>query len=278
MKSIGMTLAILCSLFVFGMVNSSHAIQIVDFPSDTEASSYNGYTYHMAYVKTDNPIYFVSWFIDGTHVHGETIGSTTSDTSYFPYDKIPGSVKGTKYQIGVKVWEWDAEAEVFRSTTDSYKVRMFQPIYLNRVGTKTGAYGSVEISSFYYDGSSVVMSSSSQASNPTNNPKAIDPDDNPLKVATWFRTNQFESLNGEQIHPEQRDTKPTETVEVGNSSEYYSPNGSIVDRWVGDLVEGGNTYYFLAHTHLHVYTTKGNHKEDHWEMDTGVLEFSAADK
>ncbi len=86
----------------------------------------------------------------------------------------------------------------------------------------------------------------------------------------------YEGPNGGEIFDaEQRDTKPTETVEVGNSSNYYSPDGAIVNRWIGDI--GENEYYFDAHTHLHVYTATGTHKEDHWQADTGVQEFTKKD-
>ena len=68
-------MAMFCLLY---LVSSSHAIEIEEFPSDTEDYTYNGYTYHMAYVRTDNPIYQVSWYIEDKWVYGETLDSTTS--------------------------------------------------------------------------------------------------------------------------------------------------------------------------------------------------------
>ena len=201
LRSIGIAIAI-CSLCMFTMANTSEAIKIVDFPSDTEDTSYNGYTYHMAYVKTDVPIYHVNWYIDDVIAYSETLDSTTKKASYFPcYDptssaKIPGSIKGKKYDIGVEVWEWDADDEEFRSTTASYTVRMFEPIYLYKQGEKTGAWGSVEISRFYYNGSDIVMSASAYASNPSDNPKAGDLDKFPLTVLPWFWTQKYPAPDG----------------------------------------------------------------------------------
>lgn len=45
LRSISITVVIIYSLCLFGMDNSSDAIEIVDFPSDTEDYSYGGYTY-----------------------------------------------------------------------------------------------------------------------------------------------------------------------------------------------------------------------------------------
>lgn len=70
---------------------------------------------------------------------------------------------------------------------------------------------------------------------------------------------------------------PPKLLEVGNSSECYSPDGMVVDRWVGTLTKDSDPYYFLAHTHLQMSTTKGNYKEDTWEADTDVQEFTWRD-
>ena len=159
MQSFGVAVAMICSLLLIGVVNSSHAIEIEEFPSDTDDTSYGGYTYHMAYVKTDNPIYHVSWYIDNEWVYGETLNSTTSYASYYPYDKIPGIISGEEYKIGVKVWEWDAEDEEFRSTTDSYNVRMFEPMVEYDAHPKelNGVRGYAELSKHYRNGNDVIM-------------------------------------------------------------------------------------------------------------------------
>ena len=277
--------AILAALLFISFVNSSGAIEIIGFPSDTEDTSYNGYTYHGAYVKTDVPIYSVSWSINGKLAYSETLDSSTDYASYYPYDKIPGIIKGKKYKIEVEVWEWDADDEVFRSTTASYTVRMFESIYLSRTGEDTGAQGYAEISRFYYDGSHIIMSSYAYASNPRNNPKAKDPNDNPLRVAPWFWTQQYPAPDGAGGN-ERRDTKVPEDIEVGETSQYFyggphTDQGLPFDRHVGNL-EGRKVYY-KAHAHLHVFTIQGNHKEDHWEVDTqqqtgtAAVTFTAAD-
>ena len=264
-----LTVAILAVFMCVFFVHSSDAIEIISFPSNTEDTSYSDYTYHMAYVKTDVPIYHVSWFIDDTWVYGETLDSSTDYASYYPYDKIPGVIKGKKYEISVKVWEWDDDDGVFLSTTDSYTVRMFEPISLYKVGTNTGARGYAEISRFYYDGSHIIMSSYAYASNPSDNP-------DPINVLAWFRTQEYPATDGD-AGEEHRKTHSVETVDVGKTSQYYYPGpdtdpedwaggGQPFDRDVGVL--GDREVYYNAHAHLRVFTTKGLYKEDNWEVDT----------
>ena len=270
-------------LFMFGIVKSSDAIKIVDFPSNTEDISHNGFTYHMAYVETDVPIYHVEWYIDDVFAYSETLDSTTKRASYFPcYDptssaKIPGIIKGKKYDIGVKVWEWDADDEEFRSTTASYTVRMFEPIYLYKQGERTGARGYVGISRFYYDGSDIIMDSYACAYNPSNNPKAGDRKKFPLRVESWFRTDEYDSPNGNVQGTQHRDTKPLQTIDLGESSETTypgpyrqeqigGPDICCFDRNIGTLTKDSLPRYFNAHAHLQVYGARTG--TDDWEVDT----------
>ena len=62
------------------------------------------------------------------------------------------------------MWEWDAEDEEFRSTTDSYSVRTFEPIVISGKKqpiwgkpTVTGVYGYNEFSRHYFDGTDIIM-------------------------------------------------------------------------------------------------------------------------
>ena len=188
-RSIRIALAILCFLFMFGIVKSSDAIEIVDFPSNTEDTSYNGYTYHSAYVKTDVPFYSVIWYVNDTFVSSSYGGHEKTEAWFYP-NSLTGSIKGVKHTIKAKVMRIEDDGTTL-SDTASYTVRMFEPIYSYKRGEHTGAWGSVEISRFYYDGSDIVMSASAYAYNPSNNPEAKDPDDNPLTVLPWFRTHEY---------------------------------------------------------------------------------------
>ena len=95
LQSIGIAVAMLCSLFLFGMVNSSQAREIIDFPSDTEDTSYGGYTYHMAYLKTDVPFYCVWWYVNGKY--------GTQDGAMAVIKKLkPTSILTIKYPVSLK--------------------------------------------------------------------------------------------------------------------------------------------------------------------------------
>ena len=118
------------------------------------------------------------------------------------------------------------------------------------------------------------MDSFAYASNPTDNLKAKNPNENPLEVAPWFITNEYDGPKGARIAPERRDTKPPEIIKVGETSQYFYPGafddeGREFNRWIGTLKEGdGRKLYFGAHTHLQVSTTIGNLERDDWEVDT----------
>ena len=138
----------------------------------------------------------------------------------------------------------------------------------------TGAKGYVGISRFYYDGSHIIMDSYARAYNPSNNPKAGDLKKFPLTVLPWFRTHEYPAPDGNAAD-EHRDTKDSETIDLGEYSQYYYP-GPLTDpdpvtderkpfhRDVGDLT--GRKVYFNAHAHLQVYGTRTG--TDDWEVDT----------
>lgn len=191
----------------------------------------------MAYVRTDTPIYHVNWYIDGTHVHGETLDSTTNYASYYPYDRIPGSVRGTKYTIGVKVWEWDADAEEFRSTTDSYVVRMFQPIETYSPETtpkkNPSASGYAALNRQYYNGGDIVMECSVSASSSKKGP------------GTWASSRFRHTLEErgaiiaaiERNHPLDDEGRPS-AQPIGQDFSSYSHSDTLTHPDVGPFRDG----------------------------------------
>ena len=262
MKSLKLIAAMaICSLFIIG-VQKSDAIKITEFPSDTEDYSYGGYTYHMADVRTDKPIYYVFWNINGGNGYSETLGGTTNYASYFPcYDptpssRIPGSIKGINYRISVEVWEWDVDAEVFRSATASYKVRMFESVSIsdtkyprgihNEDKLGDGIYGSVTLSRHYHDGQSIVVDGSVYARNRTNMT---------LDASVFYRHTRFgedgrtiwkvEDPPLDQPNPYADDLEPGETYNHSGSSaiSFSVPTDN------GDI---GKTDRFIMNAHIHM--------------------------
>ncbi len=177
-----------------------------------------------AYVNTDEDIVCIRWSVDDVYSHTTHYGAGTRFASEI--FTLTGSIKGEKYTIEAEVSFWDGDNCV--SDTDSYKFRMFKPIDSpqNGPGQNTGASGHAVISSFYYDGSSIIMSSYAYAYNPRNNPKAKDPDDNPLQVLAWFRTQEYPAPDGAAGN-EHRDTKDSEIITVGETSKNFTPGPNL---------------------------------------------------
>lgn len=279
-KSIGIAIAMIFSLCLAGIVNQSDAASasLSVYASDDWGDG--GYAY--AYVTADENIDFIDWYInddpndpnsDYEYSFSTMHGNMKSVYEYL--GSFTGHSKGSKYGVKAVVSFEESSDE---DATGTFRVFRPTPAWNNGTGGNTGASGYATIWGHYCDGSAIVMSASASAYNPFNNPEAKDPDDNPLKVEVWFRVIEYESLDGNAKHPEHgRDIKPVETIQVGESSEYYSPDSFIVDVQLGGPIGRNQKLYYDSHTHLMVYTTKGNHKEDHWEADTGVQEFTYKD-
>ena len=274
LRSIGIAIVI-CSLCMFTMANTSEAIEIVEFRSynDTHEEYDLGYPYFTFYVETDEPYDRLNWAV--YHVDtGETqweVGSTEGDgVSTHHYFSISGLLsgepKGKKYVIGVTAYKTERidGRDWISFATDTCNLRVFKvtTAWNNGTGRNTGASGYATIYRHYHNGENIVMDSSAYAYNPRNNPKAKNPNDNPLRVDPWFRVIEYKKgPNGEAgnaIQPEHgRDEKDSETVEVGNGSQRYSPDNMIVGVHLGRWIREEETLFYDAHTHLQVSTTKG---------------------
>ncbi len=277
------TIVAIC--FLFGMMSSAQAqIEIIDMYMPSETEDY-GYIRGCAYIETDIPYDTVYWYIgdpddpDNLKYVGETLGDGGATRAWFApsVSDCPGHVKGRKYRIAAKAWYYNRDTKTSTSDYDSRDFTVYKPIYLYEPGPNTGAYGSVEISRFYYDGSDIIMDASIYAYNPKNNPKAKKPDNNPLSVLLWFRTDKYDAPNGQVDDKEHhRDTKPIEIIQVGKHSQTYNPGpytdpepwrggGKLFDRDVG-IIEEDNPLYYNAHAHLQVFGNSG--PADNWEVDT----------
>ena len=277
-------IAVILTAFMFVcFVNSSNAqILIVDMYIPSETYNY-GYAYSYAYVETDRPYHTVYWYIgdpddpDGNFQYvGETLGDGAQTRAYFYPDVsyCPGHIKGDKYRIGAIATYYDKEKEMWWDDWESRDFTVYKPIRLYEVGPNTGARVSLEISKFYYNGTHIIMDSTIYARNPRNNPKAKNPDKNSMRVLPWFWTQEYTAPNGKfVVGSEHRDTKPSEVIAVGETSQYFTPGpdtddeeglggGQPFHREIGNLE--GKTVYYKAHAHLQV----DGGGVDSWEVDT----------
>ena len=230
-----------------------------------------------ASVTANENIEFIDWYINSnpnnensTYEYSSTTvhGNTKNVNEYL--GSFSGESKGSKYGVKAVVsFEESSDEDV----TDTFRV--FRPASDPQNGkrtdppSKTGADGYAYVYRHYCDGSAIVMEGSAYAYNPLDN-------DNPLKVEAWFRVTEYPG--GGVAGEVKRDPYPIEEIAVGETSTTGSPNNMIVGIPLGEGgIQKGEELYYDAHTHLRVFTTKGQHREDNWEADTGVQKFTWLD-
>lgn len=143
-KSIGIAIAI-CSLFLFGMVNSSEAFEITESPSNSNTYIYGGWTYATFYVETSEPHFSVSWYIDGVHAYSSGDGTTTS-ASYCPTNTLSGDIKGVTYQISIEAWSTDGNTK----DTATFQLTVYEPLTDWNQEPRSSVWCYSEISRHYY--------------------------------------------------------------------------------------------------------------------------------
>ena len=228
---------VIVSLLLIGFVVKSEAIEIVSLSGNSEAYNYgddNFYCY--AVVETDVPIYHVSWSIDNEVVYSETLDSTTKFAYFYPNaSDCPGHIKGDKYEVAVTVWEWDAEAEQFRSNSSGYDLTVFQPMFTSEVQVKPQKFESVsgysELNRQYYDGSNITINCYVSASNS----KGVD-----RRAYSRFKhnlTGRAEIVREKPLNAE-GDIEPQR---IGPNFGSYSHSDSLTHYNVGDLQDGDYT-------------------------------------
>ena len=271
--------AVLAALLFVCFVNSSDAASI------TSLSAYATYDwgsggYVDASLTTDADIYVIDWYIDDTYLKSTFHYHFPTRSVNVSVDTRTGEIKGVKYEI--KAVAWLSENNNYVSDIETDTVRMFKPVWLYGVGERTGAWGYAEISKLYYNGTHIIMDSTIYAHNPSNNPKAKKPDDNPMRVAPWFWTQEYPAPDG-RGEDERRDTKDPEVIEVGETSQSFTP-GTLTDpdpetgerkpfdRFIGTLGEDDEVY-IKGHAHLQV---SDGGKVDDWEVDTQSQTITAA--
>lgn len=276
--------AILAVFLLISFVNSSYAPEtffpVIHEPIEIEVlRSYNdisteynhGIPYFTFYIKTNRPFFMILWYVDDAY-EGISMGNGDKTEDYFGFSNLPGNIKGKEYEIKAVVWP--PEPFNMQTASETYDFTVVRPIIVEGNGPRTGVRGHAEVTRFYFNGSTVVMDASAYAYNRTARE---------VNVHAWFRTKKYTGKNGDEIRPEQRDTKPLEkNVKSGKRSKYYTPDSSVVDRQIGGLI-GDEKYYFDAHTHLQVTAHIGGiARVDDWEADTRadageIIEFSKTD-
>ena len=275
LKSIGIAVAIICSLLLISIVNSSKAdIEIVEMSASGYTSSDGGTSLSVS-VETNEPYDQIDIYF-GEELIGQTFsGNEVKTSAHFNlwHNLNDGTVKGREYEIRAEAWrENDGDPS---EDTESYYLTLYQPVVTSGIGENTGVYGYAEVSAHYFDGSSFVMSASASAYNGTN----IE-----LDAAAWFRQQKFTTLaNGPGAQEWIKRDPPLDQPIVfddlpSGDTHSDSVDSMVVEYSLGRQIGDEEVLYFDAHTHLQVNgEIAGQHEEDHWEADTGVQEFTDVD-
>ncbi len=149
-RSIGIAVAMLLSLSLFGMVKSSQGFEIEEmYPSYGGYYDYTGNLYHSAYVKTDEPFFVVDWYINEKYIDSSWGDNVTTDAYFSPNNlDYPGSPFGISYTIKARAWPLEDDADGDDSDTESYSVTVYTyPKTETQFGNHTGAelYASIDV-------------------------------------------------------------------------------------------------------------------------------------
>lgn len=151
LSSICTALMILSFILLFGIGNSEGFEIEVMKPSFGDYYDYSGYLYHSAYVKTSEPYYAVSWYLNGKYV-GCSGGEADDIEAFFAFDSYaedpPGSPHGKTYTLKAEAWSIGTIDNPSVKATKSYNVTVYSvPKTDDRYGNHTFAHmkGSVDV-------------------------------------------------------------------------------------------------------------------------------------
>ncbi len=242
-------------LMLVGFINSSDAITFEVFPSDTEDDVSEGYIYHTAYVKTDKPIYHISWYIDDEWVYGQTLDSTTSEAWFSPGDRISGSIRGNEYKIGARVWEWDDRHGFFRSHTDTYHLTVYKPVVESGYSTEyPHIYGHAELSRHYYSHPYVIVEWHVYA-----NTSYMGTEKWKYNVKTEFKNTVKDFYKGQQNQDkEELGSNPLGTLTKENRT--FSESGSIYN----SIEDGEHGFQYECEAYIRLTVDDGRNPDYHW--------------
>ena len=135
-RSIGIAVAMLLSLSLFGMVNSSQGFEI------TSMSVENGASGCYVSLTANEDIDWIDWYIDNEHVYTSMHNSGTRSV-YENIGYLVGSPFGKTYTIKAVAFFFDAENNTFPSDTESDSVSVYST---PQTGTKTGSWTMAQMS------------------------------------------------------------------------------------------------------------------------------------
>lgn len=235
--------AFLCSLCLFGVVNSSEAAKITSLTTGYVGGDYGDGGWTSVRLKTDEAVSSIDWYVNDEFEEMTMHGPGTTWV-YRTLDGLPGLLKGKKNKITVRAWFWDGVNS--RSDIKSVEFRVFKPIVQTAVDGRDGRQletdveGTVVLYFHYFDGNNIVMDGQVFAWNDS---------DNAVNCDAWFRHTRMD-----QTAVPFRRQQPASSGVIGgenNSSMYLEyADTSYLNFNVGRLINVGERYTLNAHIHL----------------------------
>ena len=140
-------------LFCLGFVTNGDAFRIVEMRPDNN-SSYEDFDFgatsqtiwHVAYLRTDEPYYSVTWYVNNVQ-SGYNYGGHVETEAYFLPHWLTGSIRGEEYVIKAVACRMDKNP--LSRDTDSYKLVVWKPVIKQGV-ERIDVYGYAELTKQYY--------------------------------------------------------------------------------------------------------------------------------
>ena len=149
-RLIALTIAVLSFVFLFGVVNNSDAIEIVELRSynNTNVEYDYGYPYFTFFIRTDLPFDMVYWSVDGQPA-GDSDDEGNIKEVYFSFPNLPGSVFGTTYNIEAVAQTVLDENNNIDSDTENYYFTVYTVPVTDEITsgnwTMATMYGEVDV-------------------------------------------------------------------------------------------------------------------------------------
>ena len=156
-----LTVATIMMLFCLGFVASGDAFRIVEMRPDNN-SSYEDTDYgatsqtiwHVAYLRTDEPYYSVTWYVNNV-VSGYSYGGHVATEATFWPHWLTGDISGANYVIKAVACRMDKNP--LSTDTDSYNLVVWKPKIRQGV-ERIDVYGYSELTKQYYDNGVITTS------------------------------------------------------------------------------------------------------------------------
>ncbi|RKU27951.1 hypothetical protein C6497_10230 [Candidatus Poribacteria bacterium] len=256
MKSIGIVLTMLLSIYLIGIVNNCEAASIT-YLNVTANTDYGSGGEFYASLSANENISYIDWYVKHTYPLEEdevseykhvltSMHHSGTKSVYVYLGSFDGNIKIAEYDIKAVATFTDAENNT-SSDTSTTLTSVYKPHIAPDSGEKeTGVYGYSELTAHYYDGSYIVMDGYACLYNNT--------DDDATGSGRFRHTALNKGLD------ELEQPLPISTFPSGQAYGYSTSDwGTYFNFFAGDLRD---TDSWECNAYLRIEVQQGNEKED----------------